>query len=87
MKGWPNLRLPEGRDFIKLAAFMHNNSMPLPAIAEATRLPLEQVHNFYNACYLVGLIEKVEAVQRHERTTSVERQNLLGKLRNRLNMQ
>ncbi|POZ53953.1 hypothetical protein [Methylovulum psychrotolerans] len=84
LKGWPNLRLPEGRDFIKLAAFMHNNTLALADIAEATRLPLPKIYNFYNACYLVGLIEKSAVAQRNEKPLDADRRNLLDRIRTRL---
>ncbi|MDD5126331.1 hypothetical protein [Methylovulum sp.] len=81
---WPDLGLPECRNYVKLAAFMHSNSMALADIATATHIPLGSVYDFYNACYLTGLIEKVTNVQRHEKHIDGERQNLLKKIRNRL---
>lgn len=81
---WPNLRLPEGRNFIKLAAFMRNNTLSLPEIAQMTGQALGDVYNFYNACYLVDLIEKNAAPQYHEKPMDEERRDLLDRIRGRL---
>lgn len=41
-----------------LAAFMFGESAPLTAVAEETRVPLPQVFDFYNACAILGLIDR-----------------------------
>jgi hypothetical protein len=86
LSGWPNLRLPEARNFIKLAAFMHSNTLPLVEIAKMTRTPLPQVFDFYNACHLIGLIEKGHAVKIHHKEIDPERHGLLQKIRDRLKL-
>jgi hypothetical protein len=86
LSGWPNLRLPEARNFIKLAAFMHSNTLPLVEIAKMTRIPLPQVFDFYNACHLIGLVDKGHAVKIHQKEMDPERQGLLQKIRDRLKL-
>jgi hypothetical protein len=81
---WPDLGVPECRNYVKLAAFMHSNALSLLDIAATTGTPLEALYNFYNACYLTGLIEKAETSQRHEKAIHVEQQELLKKISDRL---
>jgi hypothetical protein len=57
LKSWPDLRLPRCMDYAKLAAFMKNNAATLEMIAEKTGIARTDVHNFYNACYLLGIID------------------------------
>ena len=56
------IRIPiQGVDsgsFMKLAVYMKNYTAPLEAAAKETGTDLELAINFYNASYLVGLIEK-----------------------------
>jgi len=56
LKSWPDLRLPKCMDYAKLAAFMKNNAATLELIAQHTQFPLADVHDFYNACYLIGIV-------------------------------
>jgi len=86
LSGWPNLRLPEARNLIKLAAFMHANTLPLVEIAKITKIPLPHVFDFYNACCLIGLVEKGHAVKIHQKEIDPERQGLLQKIRDRLKL-
>ena len=86
LSGWPNLRLPEARNFIKLAAFMHSNTLPLIEVAKITRIPLPQVFDFYNACYLIGLVEKGHDIKIHQKEIDSERHGLLQKIRDRLKL-
>ncbi|PPD47292.1 MAG: hypothetical protein CTY16_07635, partial [Methylobacter sp.] len=81
---WPDLGLPGCGNYVKLAAFMHSNTMKLSDIPSATQYPVEAVYDFYNACHLVGLIEKAAAIELHEKQIDLEHQNLLRKIRNRL---
>lgn len=57
LKSWPDLRLPRCMDYAKLAAFMKNNAATLEMIAEKTGIARTDVHNFYNACYLIDIID------------------------------
>jgi hypothetical protein len=59
---WPDLSINECRDYMKLIAFMRRNALPLSDVAYHTDFNLIEVNNFYNACYLVGLIEIVDTV-------------------------
>jgi len=83
---WPDLAMPGCGDFVKLAAFMHSNTMSLIEIAQLTAYPLEAVYDFYNACHLIGLIGKGETVQAHKKTTNPNQQSVLKKIRDRLKL-
>lgn len=82
---WPNLKLPECLRYMQLAAFMHSNALPLKDIAQKVKLPLEDCYNFYNACYLTGLIEKLTTVQIHTKSVSTEQKRLFDAIKNRIN--
>lgn len=84
LKGWPDLRLFKCLDYAKVAAFMKNNAASLETIAEYTRMPVAEINNFYNACYLVGLIEKRNQQQINKRDIPAERLDLLAKIDARL---
>lgn len=65
LKSWPDKKLliesasiKAERYFFPLAACMTAKADSLPAIAEATKLPLAQVIDFHNACALAGLLEQ-----------------------------
>jgi len=53
---WPDLRLPSCIKYAKVATFMKNNAATLRIVAEKTGFSLADVHTFYNACYMTGLI-------------------------------
>lgn len=60
LKYWPDIaHLPDYRQYLPLAAFLNNNATDIPTIAEQTNTPLALVHNFYNACATLGLLEKM----------------------------
>jgi len=56
LKAWPDLRLPSCIKYAKIATFMKNNAATLQIVAEKTGFSLAEVHTFYNACYMTGLI-------------------------------
>jgi hypothetical protein len=84
LKSWPDLRLFKCVDYAKIATFMKNNAAPLEMIAEYTDIPLAEVNNFYNACYLMGLIEKRNQIEINKKNLSNERLSLLSKINARL---
>jgi predicted transcriptional regulator len=84
LKSWPDLRLFKCIDYAKVATFMKNNAAPLEMIAEYTDIPLAEVNNFYNACYLMGLIEKRNQIEINKKNLSNERLSLLSKINARL---
>ncbi len=55
LKSWPDLRLPNCMQYAKLATFMKNHHETLAVIAAQTDTALADVHNFYNACYLIDI--------------------------------
>lgn len=81
---WPNFKLPECGNYVRLAAFMHSNALALGEIAASVKMPVTDIYNFYNACFLIGLIEKGLTIQLHKKIPSTERESLLNKIRNRL---
>lgn len=82
---WPDLTVHGCEKFVKLAAFMKNNAVSLDTLASETGFSLAQIHDFYNACYLIGLIEKSVKTETHKKASSNDTQSLLRKISNRLN--
>jgi hypothetical protein len=84
LKNWPDLRLSKYLDYARLAAFMKNNAATLQTIAEYTKTPLTEVSDFYNACYLIGLIEQRSQVEINQKNLNPDRLELLAKIDARL---
>jgi hypothetical protein len=84
LKTWPDLRMYKCAEYAKVAAFMKNNAAPLERIATETRMPLAEINNFYNACYLMGLIEKRNQIEINKKETSAEKLDLLTRIDARL---
>lgn len=84
LKSWPDLRLFKCLDYAKVATFMKNNAAPLETIAAQTEMPLAELNNFYNACYLMGLIETRNQIEINKKNISPERLDLLHKIDARL---
>jgi hypothetical protein len=81
---WPDLGVEGCGQYVKLAAFMRNNAVCLTAVADKTSTPLPAVYNFYNACYLVGLVEKSVTEELYTKNIAEDKQVLLAKITNRL---
>lgn len=59
LKRWPDFSvLPHRESFMALAGFMAEESADLMTVAEATGVAPEEVFDFYNACSMLGLIER-----------------------------
>lgn len=59
LKHWPDFSvLPHRESYLRLAQFMHESSADLLTVAEETGVPLAEVFDFYNACTILGLIER-----------------------------
>lgn len=84
LKSWPDLRLFKCLDYAKVAIFMKNNAAPLETIAAQTGMALAELNSFYNACYLMGLIEPRKQVEINQKTHSPEHLDLLNKIDERL---
>jgi hypothetical protein len=82
LNNWPNLAIASCRTFIKLIAFMCNNSVPLCEIAHDLEICQKDVYSFYNACYLVGLVDKKEVIYRRRKQNN--QSDVLAKINNRL---
>jgi len=81
---WPDLGVEGCGQYVKLAAFMRNNAVCLTAVADKTSTPLSAVYNFYNACYLIGIVEKSTAQELYAKNITEDKQVLLAKITNRL---
>ncbi|NOQ34953.1 MAG: hypothetical protein GQ569_03560 [Methylococcaceae bacterium] len=81
---WPDLKLPDCIGYAKLATFMKNNVATLPIIAEQTKVPLAEIYPFYNACYLIGLVELKLEIELNQKKISTDRLELLSKIGTRL---
>lgn len=84
LRSWPDLKLFKCLEYAKVATFMKNNAAPLETIAEYTKMSIAEINNFYNACYLVGLIEKRNQQTINKREIPAERLALLAKIDARL---
>lgn len=59
LKRWPDFSmLPHRESFVALAGFMAEESANLMTVAESTGVALAEVFDFYNACAILGLIER-----------------------------
>ncbi len=85
LKRWPNLNLPGCKRLVKLAAYMHSNAVDLDTVQASTGIPIAQIHNFYNACKVIGLIAHSQHTDVHEKTINDEQKQLLEKIGKRLN--
>lgn len=81
---WPDLGVEGCGQYVKLAAFMRNNSVCLTTVADKTAIPLNEVYNFYNACYLVGIVEKTDKSELYTKGLDENKQQLLEKITKRL---
>ncbi len=81
---WPDLGVQDCGRYVKLAAFMRNNAVCLTEVAEKTATPLAEVYNFYNACYLIGIVEQTEQPETCAKILDEGKQQLLTKITNRL---
>lgn len=82
---WPDLGIEGCGQYVKLAAFMRHNAVCLTIVADKTNMPLTEVYNFYNACYLIGIVEKVEKPEIYAKTLDEDKQQILKKITSRLN--
>ncbi|MDD1615583.1 MAG: hypothetical protein CG439_673 [Methylococcaceae bacterium NSP1-2] len=81
---WPDLGVEGCGKYIKLAAFMRNNVTNLTVTASKTNVPLPAVYSFYNACYLIGIVEKAGKSELYAKVLDEDKQQLLEKITNRL---
>lgn len=82
LNNWPDLSIVSCRSYMKLIAFMRNNAVPLIEIATHTQICVHDIYNFYNACYLIGLIDKKNVIERQ--CTIHKQRDLLNKISLRL---
>jgi hypothetical protein len=81
---WPDLGVEGCGRYVKLAAFMRNNSVCLTTVADKTSTPLNEVYNFYNACYLIGIVEKTDKSELYTKGLDENKHQLLEKITKRL---
>jgi hypothetical protein len=81
---WPDLGVEGCGRYVKLAAFMRNNSVCLTTVADKTAIPLNEVYNFYNACYLIGIVEKTDKSELYTKGLDENKHQLLEKITKRL---
>ena len=85
LKRWPDINLPGCRGLIKLAAYMQSNAVELKVVQEKTGFSMQQVYDFYNACYAIGLVENVQKTDVFEKDLSDQHRQLFSKIGKRLN--
>lgn len=86
LRRWPDINLPGCRELIRLAAFMQSNAVVLSVVHEMTGFPMQQIYNFYNACYAIDLVRKVQQTDVHEKEVDEETQKLFAQIGDRLNL-
>ena len=79
---WPDLSIATCRNYMKLIAFMRHNTAPISEIAQSTAIEMTEIYNFYNACYLIGFIEKAKQSSYHQKKH--RQHELLNKINSRL---
>lgn len=89
LKQFPNFALlPHEPLHMKMAAFMLKNTVSLKTVADQTGIGLSRVVDFFNACYLIGLIhaeaETADEKMRKRSNNPADRQNLFKNILNRL---
>jgi hypothetical protein len=84
LKRWPDINFYGCKRFIKLAAFLHSNTVDLPTAGFKTEMPMEEVYDFYNACKIIGLIEHDNNPKAPEKSVDSEKKRLLSKIGRRL---
>jgi len=90
LKAWPNFtRNGFRRSQFKLAASMASQSISLTALADSTGVPQEEVIDFYNAAFAVGLINR-EAETHHDtqktKHTTSRKRGLMGMIARKLGL-
>ena len=85
LKRWPNINLPGCRELIKLAAYMQSNAVELSITQKNTRFSIQQIYNFYNACYAIGLVDNMQQADMHDKNLSDDNRQLFSKIGKRLN--
>lgn len=81
---WPDLGVEGCGKYIKLAAFMRNNVTSLTVTASKTNVSLPEVYSFYNACYLIGIVEKADKPELYAKVLDEDKQQALEKITRRL---
>lgn len=80
LKQWPNfIILPHYPMHINLAAFMLKHAADLKTIAAKTKVLLPTVIDFFNACYVIGLIIEEENFESREDNRLPDQKNKLLK--------
>jgi len=84
LKRWPNINLPGCKQLVKLAAYMQSNAVDLDTVQANTAIPMAQIHDFYNACKVTGLIDHCQVADIHEKNLSSEQKQLIARIGKRL---
>lgn len=84
LKRWPDINLPGSRKLIKLAAYMHSNSVNLQTIQAETKFPIAAVRDFYNACKVIGLIGLCQETDVHKKAMDNGKRELYAKIGKRI---
>lgn len=81
---WSDLGIEGCGQYVKLAAFMRNNAACLTDIVDKTATPVAELYNFYNACYLIAIVEKTQRPESRATVMNDDKQQLLKKINQRL---
>lgn len=86
LRRWPDINLPGCQKLIKLAAYMHSNTVDLQTVQTQTGIPMDKVHDFYNACQAINLIDVCQEVEVHEKTMDEQQRELYAKIGKSINL-
>jgi hypothetical protein len=89
LKQWPDFSiLVHEIAHIRLAAIMVRRSLTLKSLADRTQIPIETVVNFFNACFLIQLIEietdNNKIITKNESIYSSEQHSIFKNILNKL---
>ncbi|MCX7096682.1 MAG: hypothetical protein NTV43_02120 [Methylococcales bacterium] len=84
LKRWPDVNLPGCRQLIRLAAYMQSNAVDLDTVHANTKIPINQIYDFYNACKIIQLIGHSQTKDVHEKELDTEQKQLYARIGRRL---
>ena len=85
LKHWPNFKLlSHNQQHLYLAAFMLKNNRTLNEVMRETRMTMDKVIDFFNACYTIGLVVLDDATRQHHKPLLHKKQGLFRSILTRL---
>ncbi len=91
LKAWPNFTRHDFKaEYFKLAAILAKNTCSINELQRLSKIPIDDIINFYNAAYAVGIIDDDSITQptagSDTRQVPAEKQGLLSRIADRLTL-